>query len=85
MPKNHALYVRPTRGKPSLAFLHKSAADYIDEFAWARHLIKCDADLRSMCSQGFAQKFFLSVTRNYFDFVVHNQKSRRIFVQQNRQ
>ena len=58
VPKNHALYVRPTRGKPSLAFLHKSAADHIDEFAWAKDLIKCDADLRSMCSQGFAQKFF---------------------------
>lgn len=58
VPKNPALYVRPTRGKPSLAFLHKSAADVIDEFAWARHLIKCDADLRSMCSQGFAQNFF---------------------------
>jgi len=58
VPKNPALYVRPTRGKPSLAFLHKSAADHIDEFAWAKELIKCDADLRSMCSQGFAQKFF---------------------------
>ena len=58
VPKNAGLYVRPTRGKPSLAFLHKSAVNHIPEFEWAKELIKCDADLRSMCSQGFAQKFF---------------------------
>ena len=58
VPKNNALYVRPTRKKPSLAFLHKSAVELIPEFQWARDKIKCDADIRSMCSQGFAKAFW---------------------------
>lgn len=57
-PKNDMLYQRPGRGKPSLAFLHKSAANLIPEFSWAKDRIKTDADLRSMCSQGFAKAFF---------------------------
>lgn len=32
VPKIPALYIRPGRGKPSLAFMHKSAYDLIDEF-----------------------------------------------------
>jgi len=58
VPKNPALYVRPGRPKPALAFLHKSAIDLIPEFEFARDHIKCDADLRSMCSQGFAKAFY---------------------------
>jgi hypothetical protein len=57
VPKNPALYTRPGRGKPSLAFLHKSAIDLIPEFEWAKEFIKTDADFRSLCSQGFAQAF----------------------------
>ena len=57
-PKNPALYVRPGRPKPALAFLHKSAVDLIPEFQWAKDHIKCDADIRSMCSQGFAKAFY---------------------------
>lgn len=57
-PKNDTLYIRPGRGKPSLAFLHKSAVKLIDEFKWAKDFIKCDADIRSMCSQGFTEAFF---------------------------
>lgn len=57
VPKNENLYVRPTRPKPALAFLHKSAIDFIPEFEWAKPFIKCDADLRSLCSQGFAHAF----------------------------
>ncbi len=60
VPKNEKLYVRPGRPKPALAFLHKSAAELIPEFEWAKDRIKCDADIRSMCSQGFAKAFFLS-------------------------
>lgn len=52
------LYTRPGRGKPNLAFLHKSSIDLIPEFAFAKERIKCDADLRSMCSQGFAKAFY---------------------------
>lgn len=52
------LYTRPGRKKPSLAFLHKSAVDLIPEFQWAKDKIKNDADLRSMCSEGFAYEFY---------------------------
>lgn len=58
VPKNSNLYIRPGRPKPALAFLHKSAVNFIEEFKWAKDKIKCDADLRSMCSQGFAEEFF---------------------------
>ena len=52
------LYIKPGREKPGLDCLHKSAIDLIPEFEFARHHIKCDADLRSMCSQGFAKAFY---------------------------
>ena len=58
VPKNEKLYVRPNRPKPALAFLHKSAVDLIPEMQWAKDKIKCDADIRSMCSAGFAEAFF---------------------------
>ena len=58
VPKNEKIYVRPGRPKPALAFLHKSAVDLIPEFQWAKEYIKTDADLRSMCSQGFAKAFY---------------------------
>ena len=58
VPKNEKLYTRPGRGKPALAFLHKSAVDLIPEFQWAKEHIKCDADIRSLCSQGFAKAFY---------------------------
>lgn len=58
VPKNDKLYVRPGRPKPALAFLHKSAVNVIPEFEWAKDKIKCDADIRSMCSQGFAREFY---------------------------
>jgi hypothetical protein len=57
VPKNENLYTRPGRGKPSLAFLHKSAIDHLPEFRWAKDKIKTDADFRSLCSQGFAAAF----------------------------
>lgn len=58
VPKIHELYVRPNRPKPALAFLHKSAVDLIPEFHWAKDKIKTDADIRSMCSDGFAREFY---------------------------
>lgn len=58
VPKNDRLYVRPTRGKPSLAFLHKSAIEHIPEFEFAKEFVKTDADFRSLCCQGFAKEFY---------------------------
>lgn len=60
VPKNEKIYQRPGRGKPGLCQIHKSAVDLIPEFQWAKDKIKCDADIRSMCSQGFAKAFFLA-------------------------
>jgi hypothetical protein len=57
-PKIDSLYVRPGRSKPGLVYLHKSAVDLIPEMQWAKEHIKCDADIRSMCSQGFAKAFY---------------------------
>jgi hypothetical protein len=57
VPKIPELYTRPGRCKPNLAFLHKSAARFITEFDFSLHRIHTDADLRSMCSQGFAKAF----------------------------
>lgn len=58
--KNPNLYVRPSRKKPSLALFHKSALQYIEDWQWAKEYIKCDADLRSMCTTGFAHSFYLA-------------------------
>lgn len=52
------LYIRPGRSKPGLVYFHKSAVNLIPEMQWAKDSIKCDADIRSMCSQGFAREFF---------------------------
>ena len=57
VPKNENLYVRPTRDKPSLAFLHKSAIQFIDEWACFKDKVHDDMSLRSLCSQGFAKSF----------------------------
>lgn len=57
VPDKLHLYARPGRGKPNLAFLHKSAIEKIPEMQWAKDKIKTDADLRSMCCAGFSQAF----------------------------
>ena len=52
------LYTRPGRGKPSLAFLHKSAFYQIPEFRDSGMPAPAtDMELRSLCSQRFAQAF----------------------------
>lgn len=56
--KIEKLYVKKGRKKPGLADLHKSAVDLIPEMEWAKGKIKTDADIRSMCSAGFAKAFF---------------------------
>lgn len=56
VPKNPKLYIRPGRGKPSLAFMHKSAYDLIPEFSTLPRPTS-DMELRSLCSQKFAQAF----------------------------
>lgn len=61
VPKIEGLYMRKGNrytGKPGLYQLHKSAINLIPEMQWAKDKIKCDADLRSMCSQGFAKVFY---------------------------
>jgi len=55
--KNEKLYIRPGRRKPSLAFLHKSAIEYISEFEPFKDFIDSDNAFRSLCSQGFAKAF----------------------------
>ncbi len=57
VPKLEGLYQRPGRGKPSLAFMHKSHYRVIPEF---QHLPEptSDMEFRSLCSQKFAQEFY---------------------------
>lgn len=56
VPKNNALYIRPGRKKPSLAFIHKAAKRYIREFDC--FTVEDDMSFRSLCSQGFAKAFY---------------------------
>jgi len=56
VPKLEGLYTRPGRGKPSLAFMHKSHKQFIPEFA--TFAVEDDMSFTSLCSQGFAQAFF---------------------------
>jgi hypothetical protein len=56
VPKLEGLYQRPGRGKPSLAFMHKSHVKYIPEFAYFHP--ESDMEFRSLCSQKFAQAFY---------------------------
>lgn len=58
VPKIKELYVRPGRPKPSLAFMHRSAARLIPEFSCFDP--DSDMEFRSLCSQKFAQAFFES-------------------------
>ena len=58
VPKNLNLYVRPGRGKASIAFLHKSARQYIENMKPFE--VENDADFRSICPQEFAHAFFES-------------------------
>lgn len=52
------LYQRPGRGKPSMAFLHKSAFNLIPEFYESgMPAPQSDSEMRSICSQQFAQAF----------------------------
>lgn len=57
VPKNPKLYTRPGRGKPSLAFMHKSAQRLIPEFDVFEQ-VDNDMEFRSMNSQKFAQAFY---------------------------
>lgn len=56
VPKLDGLYQRPGRGKPSLAFMHKSHYKMIPEFQ-VLPAPDSDMEFRSMCSQKFAQAF----------------------------
>jgi hypothetical protein len=51
------LYTRPGRGKPSLAFMHKSHYKFIPEFQELPEP-ESDMEFRSLCSQKFAKAFF---------------------------
>lgn len=52
------LYTRNGRKKPSPAYLHVSAINKIPEFLKFKERVNVDADLRSLCSQGFAKAFY---------------------------
>lgn len=58
VPKNKNLYIRPTRKKPSMAFLHKSSIEHLPEFHCFREHIKNDMSFRSLCGQNFAKAFY---------------------------
>lgn len=58
VPKLDSLYTRPNRGKPSLAFMHKSHIKYIPEFEPFKNKVECDMHFRSLCSQKFAKSFY---------------------------
>jgi len=56
VPKNENLYIRPGRGKPSIASMHKSAMKHID---WMKdYEADDDAMFRAITPQGFAQAFY---------------------------
>lgn len=57
VPKLDGLYQRPGRGKPSLAFMHKSHYWKIPEFQ-GLPVPESDMEFRSLCSQKFARAFF---------------------------
>lgn len=57
VPKLEGLYQRPGRGKPSLAFMHKSHFKFIPEFQGLPEPTS-DMEFRSLCSQGFARAFY---------------------------
>lgn len=54
--KIDGLYTRPGRGKPSLAFMHKSHKRFIRE--WDCFEVESDMEFRSLCSQKFAKAFY---------------------------
>jgi len=56
VPKIPELYTRPGRGKPSLAFMHKSHKKFIREFDCFE--VDSDMEFRSLCSQSFAKAFY---------------------------
>ncbi len=56
VPKIEGLYQRPGRGKPSLAFMHKSHKRLIKE--WDCFDVEDDMSFRSLCSQNFAEAFY---------------------------
>jgi len=56
VPKIPKLYTRPGRGKPSLAFMHKSHKKFIKE--WDCFEVDSDMEFRSLCSQKFAEAFY---------------------------
>ncbi len=56
VPKLEGLYQRPGRGKPSLAFMHKSHVQFIPEFSSFKP--ESDMEFRSLCSQKFAEAFY---------------------------
>ena len=57
VPKIDGLYTRPNRGKPSLAFMHKSHKKFIREFDCFKN-VDSDMEFRSLCSQKFAEAFY---------------------------
>jgi len=53
------LYIRGTRNKPNMVYLHKSAKRFIREFDCFND-VSSDMEFRSLCSQKFAKVFYLA-------------------------
>lgn len=56
VPKIPELYIRPGRDKPNMVYLHKNAIKHIPEFS--DFTVDSDMELRSLCSQKFAEAFY---------------------------
>ena len=56
VPNKLPLYIRPGRGKPNFAYLHKSAQSLIPRLEWANP--QTDADFRAITPPGFARAFY---------------------------
>ena len=55
---NEKLYIRARDTLPSLVLLHKSAIHDIDEWAWAKKYVDCDADIRALSCDGYSKAFY---------------------------
>ena len=57
VPRIPELYVRKGYPITGLYQLHKSAIEFMPMYHWCEDRIKNDADIRSLCSDGFAKAF----------------------------
>lgn len=63
VPNKLPLYKRPGRGKPNLAFLHKSAIDLIPEMQWAKEHIKCMQIYVQCVAKGLLNNYLFTINK----------------------